>query len=144
MFLICSLPFDHDSSRYQALPKYVICTATHSLLRESHRSILVKFTCVLRSSSIVRSLRYLEKASARVSSPHFNMVSENSPLIMMHTEVRWCLRGDKLRITIQKGMISLPNDPQTPVICVGPGTGVAPMRAVVEDRVLAGSKGQWL
>lgn len=53
-----------------------------------------------------------------------------------------CLRGDKLRITIQKGLISLPNDPQTPVICVGPGTGIAPMRAVIEDRILAGSEGQ--
>ncbi|KAI9463486.1 riboflavin synthase domain-like protein [Boletus coccyginus] len=48
--------------------------------------------------------------------------------------------GVKLRITIQKGLISLPNDPQTPVICVGPGTGVAPLRAVIEDRVLAGSE----
>ncbi|KIK93213.1 hypothetical protein PAXRUDRAFT_829176 [Paxillus rubicundulus Ve08.2h10] len=48
--------------------------------------------------------------------------------------------GDKLRITIQKGMISLPNDPNTPIICVGPGTGVAPMRAVIEERVHAGSK----
>ncbi|KAF8441065.1 riboflavin synthase domain-like protein [Boletus edulis BED1] len=48
--------------------------------------------------------------------------------------------GDKLRITIQKGLISLPNDPQTPLICIGPGTGVAPMRAVIEDRILAGSE----
>ncbi|KAH7888220.1 hypothetical protein F5I97DRAFT_1806465 [Phlebopus sp. FC_14] len=47
--------------------------------------------------------------------------------------------GDKLRITIQKGLISLPGDPTTPVICVGPGTGIAPMRAVVEERILAGS-----
>ncbi|KAF9231055.1 hypothetical protein BU15DRAFT_90988 [Melanogaster broomeanus] len=48
--------------------------------------------------------------------------------------------GDKLRITIQKGLISLPKDPTTPVICVGPGTGVAPMRAVIEERIHAGSK----
>ncbi|KAH0834168.1 hypothetical protein J3R83DRAFT_11474 [Lanmaoa asiatica] len=48
--------------------------------------------------------------------------------------------GDKLRITIQKGLVSLPNDPRTPVICVGPGTGIAPMRAVIEERVHAGSE----
>ncbi|KAF9219893.1 riboflavin synthase domain-like protein [Gyrodon lividus] len=48
--------------------------------------------------------------------------------------------GDKLRITIQKGLISLPNDPNTPIICVGPGTGVAPMRAVIEERIHVGSK----
>jgi len=47
--------------------------------------------------------------------------------------------GDKLRITIERGLISLPSDPRTPVICVGPGTGIAPMRAVIEDRVHAGS-----
>ena len=45
-------------------------------------------------------------------------------------------------MTIEKGLISLPNDPQTPVICVGPGTGVAPMRAVIADRVLEGCKGE--
>jgi len=45
--------------------------------------------------------------------------------------------GDKLRITIEKGLISLPSDPKTPVICVGPGTGIAPMRAVIEDRIHA-------
>ncbi|KAI6137645.1 riboflavin synthase domain-like protein [Pisolithus tinctorius] len=46
---------------------------------------------------------------------------------------------DKLRITVEKGLIKLPDDPHTPVICVGPGTGVAPMRAVIEDRVDAES-----
>ncbi|KAN0076918.1 hypothetical protein V8E55_010773 [Tylopilus felleus] len=48
--------------------------------------------------------------------------------------------GDKLRLTIQKGLVSFPNDLRTPVICVGPGTGIAPMRAVIEDRVIAGSE----
>ncbi|KAI5984237.1 riboflavin synthase domain-like protein [Pisolithus marmoratus] len=47
--------------------------------------------------------------------------------------------GDKFRITVEKGLIKLPDDPHTPVICVGPGTGVAPMRAVIEDRIDAGS-----
>ncbi|KIJ64288.1 hypothetical protein HYDPIDRAFT_133001 [Hydnomerulius pinastri MD-312] len=47
--------------------------------------------------------------------------------------------GDKLRITIKTGLISLPDDPSTPVVCVGPGTGVAPMRAVIEERIHAGS-----
>ncbi|KAJ8591222.1 riboflavin synthase domain-like protein, partial [Rhizopogon salebrosus TDB-379] len=46
--------------------------------------------------------------------------------------------GDTLRIGIRKGFISLPTDANTPVVCVGPGTGVAPMRAVIEQRVYAG------
>ncbi|GBE87307.1 NADPH-dependent diflavin oxidoreductase 1 [Sparassis crispa] len=47
--------------------------------------------------------------------------------------------GDTLRVGIQKGLLALPEDARTPVICVGPGTGVAPMRALIEERVFAGS-----
>ncbi|KAG1797022.1 riboflavin synthase domain-like protein [Suillus plorans] len=46
--------------------------------------------------------------------------------------------GDTLRIGLRKGFISLPTDPNTPVVCVGPGTGIAPMRAVIEQRIHKG------
>ncbi|KAG1797098.1 riboflavin synthase domain-like protein [Suillus plorans] len=46
--------------------------------------------------------------------------------------------GDTLRIGLRKGLISLPTDPNTPVVCVGPGTGIAPMRAVIEQRIYEG------
>ncbi|KAF6749571.1 hypothetical protein DFP72DRAFT_539431 [Ephemerocybe angulata] len=47
--------------------------------------------------------------------------------------------GDTLRIGFLKGLIRLPPDDSTPVICVGPGTGVAPMRALIEERVHRGA-----
>lgn len=78
MSLMYSLPFDHDSFQYQALRKYVLCSAIHSVLTESYRSILVKFTYVLQLSCIVRNLGYLEKVSARIFLPHFNLVGELS------------------------------------------------------------------
>ncbi|KAK7439064.1 NAPDH-dependent diflavin reductase [Stygiomarasmius scandens] len=43
--------------------------------------------------------------------------------------------GDSLKIGLQKGFIRLPENKETPIICVGPGTGVAPMRAIIEERV---------
>ena len=48
--------------------------------------------------------------------------------------------GVQLRIGITKGLLALPQDSNTPVICVGPGTGVAPARAVLEARVHLGRK----
>ncbi|TCD66631.1 NAPDH-dependent diflavin reductase [Steccherinum ochraceum] len=49
--------------------------------------------------------------------------------------------GDTIPIGIKKGgLINLPADLNTPIICVGPGTGIAPVRAVVEERSLLGAK----
>ncbi|KAJ4484280.1 hypothetical protein C8J55DRAFT_510197 [Lentinula edodes] len=43
--------------------------------------------------------------------------------------------GHQLRIRTLKGFIRLPANSDIPIICVGPGTGVAPMRAVIEERI---------
>ncbi|EKM53089.1 uncharacterized protein PHACADRAFT_259251 [Phanerochaete carnosa HHB-10118-sp] len=52
--------------------------------------------------------------------------------------------GDKLQIRLKKGIIVLPPDKATPVICIGPGTGIAPMRALIEERVARGAKANTL
>jgi sulfite reductase (NADPH) flavoprotein alpha-component len=54
--------------------------------------------------------------------------------------------GEKAEVFVTPNKnFKLPADPDTPVIMVGPGTGIAPFRAFVEERQATGAKGKnWL
>ena len=54
--------------------------------------------------------------------------------------------GDQVPVFVQPNKnFRLPEDGSTPVIMVGPGTGIAPFRAFVEHRAALGNKGEnWL
>lgn len=47
--------------------------------------------------------------------------------------------GTRIPIHIASPTLFLPQEPEIPIILVGPGTGVAPMRAFVEVRVRQGA-----
>ncbi|MCO5129137.1 MAG: sulfite reductase subunit alpha [Xanthobacteraceae bacterium] len=54
--------------------------------------------------------------------------------------------GDDIRVYVQKAHgFALPASGDTPVIMIGPGTGVAPFRAFLQDRGATGARGRnWL
>jgi len=48
------------------------------------------------------------------------------------------LPGDRVRVSIKKGTLTFPPDINTPLVMVGPGTGLAIFRSILQDHELRG------
>lgn len=81
----------------------------------------------------VRAVRYEERGRSRYGVCSVGLAERVRP-------------GDKLPVFIQSNSnFKLPEDPQTPIILIGPGTGVAPFRSFLAEREETGVSGKsWL
>ncbi|XP_064542258.1 NADPH-dependent diflavin oxidoreductase 1 [Drosophila montana] len=43
--------------------------------------------------------------------------------------------GEELRAAIKPGTMNWPKEPETPLIMIGPGTGIAPFRSIIQERL---------
>ncbi|KAG8549501.1 hypothetical protein GDO81_020980 [Engystomops pustulosus] len=49
--------------------------------------------------------------------------------------------GKRVPLWVKKGTLKFPSDPDTPLIMVGPGTGVAPFHSAIQERAALGKAG---
>jgi hypothetical protein len=123
------LLFADGSSLSQARGRWV---RGQAVLTRSHTR--GKCSSSSRWWSIRQIYRFLDAAYAPHGSAPCLKVS--APL---RRSSRYSLAGTRVPLKINSPTLYLPPDPSTPVILVGPGTGIAPMRAFVEERVRQGA-----
>ena len=95
------------------------------------------------SSSPKRHAGQVHLTVRRVSYEHNGRMRKGVASTMLADRVS---AGAPLRVFVQQSHgFSLPDDPATPIIMIGPGTGIAPFRAFLHERDVIGAKGKnWL
>ncbi|MBB3174474.1 sulfite reductase (NADPH) flavoprotein alpha-component [Endobacter medicaginis] len=91
------------------------------------------------------SIASSERAIGRAVHLTVGVNSEPHPGLCSHF-LASCTPGMEIRVFLQPSRyFALPEDDDTPVIMIGPGTGIAPFRGFLQERAARGAKGRnWL
>lgn len=120
--------------------------------RRTHVEVILDFSSVFLTLEQLLAIvppvqpRYFSIASADSSSPPRHVlelcvavVEYDTPFGrrkqgVCSTWLRSLAPGARVAMCIKPGTLRLPDDPATPVLLIGPGTGVAPMRSLLQHR----------
>ena len=89
-----------------------------------------------RSFSIANSLKMVpNKIQLLVAVVKYKSKLVEPRLGLCSNFLATCSPGHQIPIWIKKGTLKLPQDPKLPLIMIGPGTGVAPFRSIIQEEI---------
>ena len=132
-FLLCACRL------HTCLSSCLLWRRATSASRVALRHIPGARTCVSPSSITTRALGGTRPGLPGVSEPRAdvpcNLTSVCDVLMFDSSWLASLIPGvDCVPLLLRRGSLRLPADPAVPVILVGPGTGIAPLRALLQER----------
>ncbi|XP_042335285.1 NADPH-dependent diflavin oxidoreductase 1 [Sceloporus undulatus] len=94
-------------------------------------SMLVRPNCIEILLAVVRYKTFLSKPRRGLCSTWLASLDPQN-------------EAARVPLWVKKGGMKFPAEPETPVVLIGPGTGVAPFRAAIQERVTQGKQGNCL
>jgi NADPH-ferrihemoprotein reductase len=139
-------------------PQHPVCPIPFEVLLEGVRTLQPRYYSISSSSLVQKDSVSLTTAveSVKMAQHDFKGVASNYLLAIKHmqngeqpaeTESPYTITGPRQRynmslpIHIRHSHFKLPRDASRPIVMIGPGTGVAPFRAFVQERMKQAESG---